>query len=72
MGAGTGVKMGDMKGDTLDIIYRALSRVNTNTPVKSTWWRGPQDENRNNLEGAARRDKQKKQEKKYKRRTQKK
>ena len=42
------------------IPHWALSRINTNTPVKSIGWRGPKGENRNNLEDVAGRDKPKK------------
>jgi len=54
---------GGRRGYARCIVYRALSRVNTNTPVKRTGWEGPKDENRNNLEGTARGDNSKKQEK---------
>jgi hypothetical protein len=47
------------------IVYRALSRVNTNTPVKSKGWEGPKDENRNDPEGAIGGDDPKKQENKF-------
>jgi hypothetical protein len=52
------------EGDTARcIVYRALSEVNTNAAVTRTGWEGPKDKNRNNLEGAARSDNPKKQEK---------
>jgi hypothetical protein len=41
----------------------AFSRVNRNTPVRGTGWRGPKDGNWSTLEGAAIREKPKSKEK---------
>jgi len=61
---GTSVKLA---GYAQCIAYRALSRINTNTPVMSMGWQGPKGENRNDLEDVRGKDKPKKQNKMYKR-----